>query len=243
MLRSTGVLLVLLLAAAATAQQPDCDLGQPEALNDCLKQLLEGLRGDVHRRSDPLVLPGSSKQKGRVTTTVSDITIHGLAAYDIRHLNVAFPEGATQLRVQATIGWPRIRGNVHARAKAEKKIWRKKIRASASGSAEVRVKNPVGSLDVTIQIDVSENGTITARPVSTAVSVTLSDIDVDITLGSRNRWVYRLIGDPISNILEVVAEHMWKRRWRRDVERKAKEALEKAIVEKLGVQLSELLHN
>ncbi|XP_043189971.1 uncharacterized protein LOC122364032 [Amphibalanus amphitrite] len=241
MLRSAGPVLLLLLAVTA-AQSPNCDIGQPEALSDCVKQLLEGLRNDVHQSSDPLRLPGSTKQDGRVTTTVSDILIHGLSAYNIDHLNVEFPEGGTRLNVQATISWPRLRGNGHANAKAERRIFRKKLRASASADVEVRVSHPVGSLDVVLEIDVHPNGTIAARPLNTAVSVTLGDIDVDVHIGGLGGIVNRLIGDPVSKIATAVAEHNWKRSWRAKAERKAKEALEKAIVEKLGVQLSELLH-
>ena len=241
MLRSASVL--LLLSAVASAQPPDCDIGRPEALNDCVRKLLEGFRNDIHKSSDPLRLDNEEKRDGKVTTTISDIKIHGLASYDIPHLNVTFPDGGTQLAVQATIAWPRLRGNLHARAKAETRILGKKIRASVSADVEVRVKNPVGSLDVTIQIDVHENGTIAARPINTAVSVSLSDIDVDVRLGGVGRWVDRLIGNPTSRITELVAEHLWKRKWRRQVEQKAKEALEEAIVEKLGLQLSNLLHS
>ena len=243
MLHQTCAALLLLLLAVASAQQPDCDLGNPEALNTCVKQLLEGLRNDVHQSSDPLRLEGSVKQDGRVTTTISDILIHGLSAYNIEHLNVAFPpEGEPRLHVQATISWPRLRGNVHARAKAEKRIFRKRVHASASAEVEVRVDRPVGSLGATIQLEVHEDGTVAARPATTAVSVTLGDIAVDVKLGGVGGLVDRLIGNPTSKIATAVAEHQWKRSWRPKAEQRAKEALEKAIVEKLGVQLSKVLY-
>jgi len=225
-----------LLAVAAANPAFDCDLSNPAALSGCIKRLLLESRDKVRQEADPLHLPNENKDD----IETKNIVVRGIAGYEVDHLAVTFPN-EQQIAVTATIAWPHIVGDLFVRIKKCKKIFWKKRCVSASAEPHVTVGRTSGTLTTTLQININEHGEISVDAKGTRVSLNLPRIHV--TANIRNKvgsFLNKIIGKPADKIASKLANKWWGRN-KGKIEGKARAALDKAVNDKLSVQLGDLL--
>lgn len=233
--------LLLLLASAAllvgcTALDPaDCDLGDPDGLSRCIKQLLIDSRPKIAEEADPLRLP--NHRDGDLSA--SGIVIRGIAGFSVDSLSVTFPRDQ-QIAVHATIAWPHLRGDLDVEVRKCKKILWKKRCLKARASPDVTVGRTRGTLRTTLNVAVAADGKVTVTASGTRVSLDLASIRVKANLRGALGLFNRLFGDPASRITTKLANKWWGKN-KAKIETKAKDALDKAVREKVSAQLSRLL--
>ena len=233
-------LLLLLLGSAAmlagcAAQDPtNCDLGDPAGLSNCIKQLLIESRSKIAKEADPLRLPDHNKDG----VQASNIRVLGISRYSVDDLDVSFPSGQ-KIAVSAKISWPRIKGYLNVKARKCKRIVFK-LCATVRAEPEVKVGRTEGTLTTTLNINVAPDGKITVTASGTNVSLNLASISVKANLKRFIGAINRLFGDPASRIVTKKANKWWRDN-KAKIEKKAKDALDKAVREKVAVHLSRLL--
>ncbi|XP_043211677.1 uncharacterized protein LOC122376067 [Amphibalanus amphitrite] len=227
--------LAALLAAGDAQDTANCDLGDPAGLSDCIKQLLVEARPKVAQEADPLRLPNN--RDGDVE--LSNIRVHGISGYSVDGLSVSFPSDQ-QIAVRATISWPHINGKLDAKIRKCKKVIFKKVCVSVRGRPEVRVGRTVGSLTTTLNVHVGADGRIMVTASGTRVSLNLASIRVKANLRGAIGFFNRLFGDPASKITTKLANKWWGKN-KGKIEGKARDALDKAVREKVAVHLARLL--
>ncbi|XP_043211646.1 uncharacterized protein LOC122376045 [Amphibalanus amphitrite] len=227
--------LAALLAAGDAQGTANCDLGDPAGLRDCVKQLLIEARPTVAKKVDPLRLPDQIEKNTKLT----NIKVYGISGYSVDRLSVSFPS-AEQMAVSATISWPHIKGKLDGWARRCIDIWITDLCASASAKPEITVGRTVGSLTTTLNVHVGGDGRITVTASGTRVSLNLASIRVKSNVSGVTGFFNRVFGDPASNYLTKKAKSLWSKH-KSTIERKARDALDSAVKERLAVHLSRLL--
>ena len=235
-----GYLLLLLASAALLAgcvAQPldECDLGDPDGLSRCIKQLLDDSRPKIRQEADPLHLPNHNDGD----LSASNIVVTGIAGYSVDRLSVSFPRDQ-QIGVVASIAWPHLRGDLDVRVRKCKKILWKRRCVSVRARPDVHVGRTVGTLRTTLAVDVAPDGKVSVTARGTSVSLNLASVRVKANVRGAIGFFNRLFGDPASRITTKLANKWWRNN-KGKIEAKARDALDKAVREKVSVQLSRLL--
>ena len=235
-MRSALLLLLAALLTLSWAQDLDhCDLSDPAGLSRCIKKLLIDSRPKIAQEADPLRL--DNFRDGDVEG--SNIRITGISGYSVDQLSLTFPRDQ-QIKVSARLSWPRIIGKLDAKIRKCKKILWKKRCITVRGRPEVTVGRTEGSLTTTLNVHVAADGKISVTATGTNVSLNLASIRIKANLRGAIGFFNRLFGDPASRITTKLANKWWRNN-KTKIEGKARDALDKAVREKVSQELSKLL--
>ena len=227
---------VALLVDCAALNPADCDLGDPDGLSRCIKQLLIDSRPEIAELADPLHV-AEYEDDG---LKLSNIVIRGIAGFSVGNLSVTFP-GDQQISVYANITWPHLRGDLDGRLRKCKRILWKKRCVTLRGRPDIFVGRTRGTLRTTLNVAVAADGKITVTTNGTDVSLDLASITVIAHLRGAVGWFNRLFKDPASKYFTKEAKKWWEKNKAQKVEKKIEKALDKVVKEKVSVHLSRLL--
>ena len=227
------VLVLALVLLPPSAGQLNCDVSSPSSLSECLRQLLESSRPRLADSLDPLEM--ADRTTGGLHA--SNITILGLSSYRVQSTAAELlPSGGFGLRARVT--WRRLHGVLDATMTRCRFLLVElcyKVRARPL----VTFRRAAADLATTLKLAFGHDG-LTFAPHLTDVRLEVGNMTVRANLDGELGQLNKALDDPASRALTQWADEWWRQdRWR--LERRATDALDRLIRDKLAGRIRQLL--
>ena len=227
------VLVMVLVMLPQSGGQLNCDVSSAASLSGCLRTLLETSRERLTDSLDPLQM----EDRSTGGLNAANITVLGLSAYRVQATSAKLlSNGGFGLRARVT--WKHLHAVLDATMTRCRTLLVElcyKVRARPL----VLARRAAADLSTTLRLTFGAEG-LTFAPHNTDVRLQIGNITVQANLEGELGELNKALDDPASRAITQWADEWWQQdRWR--VERRATDALDRLIRDKLGGRIRELL--